>query len=338
MAVLAKQPLANRSRGGAALAGERLKAVRAGTGPLPVTLPEAGLTTGEAPFIEEAKHGNRLFIHQPYELYSRSNHETWRRLYSRMGPRWKRYANEAFLGGIDSLCLSPTQVPKLEDVNRFLCPLTGFQACAVSGYVPSFVFFDCLRQRQFPTTITIRSADQLEYLPEPDIFHDIAGHVPMHTDPAFANTLVRFGECAQTGARLVENIRDQHERMETLTSIIRAMARFFWFTVEFGLMQSRQGLRVYGSGLLSSFGEIQHAVESDRVQRFPIQLEWAINQTFEIDHYQPLLFIVESFGHLYELVNELERWMTAGKLNHVAPGDPAVNETDLQSFLATGSH
>jgi phenylalanine-4-hydroxylase len=298
------------------------------------TLAPTGLTTGQASFIEEAKHDDQLFIHQPYGLYSRSNHEAWRRLYSRMGPRWKRYANQAFLHGIDSLSLSPTAVPRLDDVNRFLFPLTGFQARPVSGYVPAFVFFDCLRQRQFPTTITIRCADNLDYLPEPDIFHDIAGHVPMHTDPAFANALVRFGECAHTAASLVETITDKRERIETLTSIIRAMARFFWFTVEFGLMRSRQGIRVYGSGLLSSFGEIQHAVESDTVQRFPMQLEWAINQNFEIDHFQPLLFIVESFEHLYELVNELECWMKAGKLNHVAPGDPVVNESDLQSFLA----
>ena len=298
------------------------------------TLTPAGLTTGQAPFIDEARHHDQRFIHQPYELYSRSNHETWRRLYSRLRPHWNRFANEAFLRGIDSLCLSPNAVPRLDDVNRFLCPLTGFQARAVSGYVPAFVFFDCLRQRQFPTTITIRCADQLDYLPEPDIFHDIAGHVPMHTDPAFANALVRFGECAHTAASLVESITDKRERIETLTSIIRAMARFFWFTVEFGLMQSPQGIRVYGSGLLSSFGEIQHAVESDSVQRFPLQLEWAINQSFEIDHFQPLLFVVESFEHLYDLVNDLERWMRAGKLNHVAPGDPIVNERDLQSFLA----
>ncbi len=297
------------------------------------TLTTAGLTTGNASFIEEARHENRLFTHQPYELYSPANHDAWKRLYSRMGTRWKRYANDAFLRGIDSLCLSPDAVPRLDDVNRFLCPLTGFQAKPVSGYVPAFVFFDCLRQRQFPTTITIRSGDKLDYLPEPDIFHDIAGHVPMHTDPAFANTLVRFGECAHTAAELVEGIADESERIKTLTSIVRAMARFFWFTVEFGLMRSPQGLRVYGSGLLSSFGEIRHAVESDAVQRFPMQLEWAVNQSFEIDHFQPLLFVVESFEHLYELVNDLERWMRAGKLNHVAAGDHAVNEQDLRSFL-----
>ena len=98
-------------------------------------------------------------------------------------------------------------------------------------------------------------------------------------------------------------------------------------------MRSKDGLRVYGSGLLSSFGEIEHAIESPEVQRYPIQLEWAINQAFEIDHYQPLLFIVDSFDHLFSLVDELESWMREGKLNNVAPGEPAVNERDLKSFL-----
>ena len=95
----------------------------------------------------------------------------------------------------------------------------------------------------------------------------------------------------------------------------------------------KTALRVYGSGLLSSFGEIEHAIESPEVQRHPIQLEWAINQAFEIDHYQPLLFMVDSFDHLFNLVDQLERWMREGKLDNVAPGEPAVNERDLRSFL-----
>ena len=293
----------------------------------------AGLTTSEAPFIEQARHDGQLYITQPYELYSEENHAAWRRLYERLRPRWERYANEHFLEGIRALRLDPTRVPRLTDVNRFLGPLTGFEAKAVSGYVPAFVFFDCLRNRRFPTTVTIRRSDQLDYLPEPDIFHDIAGHVPMHTDKHFAETLVRFGECAHTAANLVSGIRDPETRVHCLTSIIRAMARFFWFTIEFGLMRGKDGLKVYGSGLLSSYGEIAHSIESPEVQRYPIQLEWAINQSFEIDHYQPLLFIVDSFDHLFGLVDQLESWMKAGKLNNVAPGEPGVNEEDLKSFL-----
>jgi phenylalanine-4-hydroxylase len=300
------------------------------------TLSEAvrpGLTTGQARFIEQARSRGELYVRQPYELYSEENHEAWRRLYHRMLPRWDQYANKDFLNGIHSLCLSPDQIPRLENVNRFLAPLTGFRARAVAGYVPAFLFFDCLRNREFPTTVTIRQAGRLDYLPEPDIFHDIAGDVPMHTDPHFAETLVRFGECAHTAAALVSEIRDPVERARTLTSIFRAMARFFWFTIEFGLMRASDGVRVYGSGLLSSYGEIRHAVESADVQRYPMQLEWAINQAFEIDHYQPLLFVVDSFDHLFSLVERLEQWMKDGKLNHVAPGEPGVDEADLKSFL-----
>lgn len=296
---------------------------------------QIGLTTTEAPFIEQARSDGQLYIEQPYELYSEENHEAWRRLYGRMLDRWQRYGNRHFLKGIENLCLSADRVPRLEDVNQFLCPLTGFKAKAVSGYVPAYLFFDSLRQREFPTTITIRRADKLDYLPEPDIFHDIAGHVPMHTDKAFADTLVRFGEAAQVAAERAAGIADKDERVRVVTSVIKAMARFFWFTIEFGLMygKDRKDVKVYGSGLLSSFGEIQHCVESPSVQRYPIQLEWVINQYFEIDHYQPLLFIVDSFDHLFSLVGDLERWMKEGKLDNVSPGEPEINEEDLKSFL-----
>jgi phenylalanine-4-hydroxylase len=294
-----------------------------------------GLTTTRAPYIEQAQAKGQLYIPQPYELYSDENHRTWGQLLERMRPRWARYANSRFLEGVDALHLDSGHVPRLDDINRFLEPRTGFKAKPVSGYVPAYLFFDCLKRREFPTTITVRDGGSLDYLPEPDIFHDIAGHVPMHTDPHFAETLVRFGECAHTAAALVSGISDPAERVRTLTSIFRAMARFFWFTIEFGLMRSRSrdGLCVYGSGLLSSFGEIEHAVTSPHVQRHPLRIEWAINQAFEIDHYQPLLFIVDSFDHLYSLVDQLECWMKAGKLNSVAPGEPEVNEVDLRSFL-----
>jgi phenylalanine-4-hydroxylase len=292
-----------------------------------------GLTTTKATFIEDARRQGQLYIHQPYELYSDSNHAAWRKLYSRMETRWQKYANEHFLKGIASLCMSPDSVPRLTEINQFLCPLTGFQAKAVSGYIPAFLFFDSLRRREFPTTITIRDAEHLDYLPEPDIFHDIAGHVPMHTDKAFAEALVRFGNCAHTAVEMVAGVSDETEQVRRLTSMIKAMARFFWFTVEFGLMRSQTGLKVYGSGLLSSYGEIEHAIESNEVQRYPIQLEWAINQSFEIDHYQPLLFIVDSFEHLFHLVGDLEQWMLDGKLYNVAPGEPAISEADLTSFL-----
>ena len=293
-----------------------------------------GLTTTEAAFIEQARNNGELYIAQPYQLYSEDNHAAWKSLFGRMRPQWDRFANEHFMKGIESLCLDPNRVPKLDDVNQFLNPLTGFKAKAVSGYVPAYLFFDCLSNREFPTTITIRRHDKLDYLPEPDIFHDIAGHVPMHTDKAFADTLVRFGELAKLAVEIGSEIKDEDEKLHRLNSIIKSLARFFWFTIEFGLMRGKDGMKVYGSGLLSSFGEIQYSIESPLVQRYPLQLEWVINQYFEIDHYQPLLFWVESFDHLFSLVTELEQWMKDGKLNNVSPGEPLVNEEDLRSFLA----
>ncbi len=297
----------------------------------------AGLTTTRAPFIEQAREDGRLFIEQPYDLYSEENQDTWRRLYQRMVPRWERYANARFQEGLAKLAMDPENVPRLADINKFLEPLSGFSAKAVSGYVPAYLFFDCLRQRAFPTTITIRDGAKLDYLPEPDIFHDVAGHVPMHTDRVFADVLVRFGEVAKAAAEQAREISDHQRRLHVIESRIKAMARFFWFTVEFGLMRDNGGLRAYGSGLLSSFGELEYCIESSDVQRYPFQLEWVVNQYFEIDHYQPLLYIVDSFDHLFEQVDELERWMLAGKLDNVSPGEPAVDEADLKSFLEGGA-
>jgi len=297
--------------------------------------PGIGMTTTRAPFIEKARENGELYIEQPYSLYSDENHETWRKLYHRMHPQWEKYANEHFLKGIENLCLDPNKVPRLEEVNKFLNPLTGFRAKPVSGYVPAFQFFDCLRNRDFPTTITMRMAEKLDYLPEPDIFHDIAGHVPMHTDKAFAETLVRFGECAHTAAMIGKDIKDKDVQNRKVNSIIKAMARFFWFTIEFGLMndQSTGTIKAYGSGLLSSYGELEYSIKSPDVQRYPVQLEWVVNQYFEIDTYQPLLFVVDGFDHLFSLVDELEVWMKDGKLDNVAFGEPAVGGEDIRSFL-----
>jgi phenylalanine-4-hydroxylase len=126
---------------------------------------------------------------------------------------------------------------------------------------------------------------------------------------------------------------DHAVRDRIVESNIRAMARFFWFTIEFGLMRQDGQLKAYGSGLLSSCAEIEYCIESPMVQRYPIQLEWVINQYFEIDHFQELLFIVDSFDHLFELVDQLEVWLHAGKLDNTAGGEPGINPEDLSSFL-----
>jgi phenylalanine-4-hydroxylase len=298
--------------------------------------PGSGLTTTKAAFIEDAKAHGEIYVHQPYELYSPENHATWARLIARMHDRWERFANHRYLEGLETLHLPADRVPRLDDVNRFMKPLTGFVARPVSGYVPSYVFFDCLRRREFPTTVTIRDGARLEYLPEPDIFHDVAGHVPMHTDKAFADALVRFGECAAAAAEITSRVKDEHEKLRRLESNIRAMARFFWFSIEFGLMHTAGALKAYGSGLLSSFGELGHAIESPEVARRPFAIEEVVNQPFEIDHFQPLLFVVDGFDHLYALADELEDWIVQGRLDDVAAGEPEVSETDLRSFLEAG--
>jgi phenylalanine-4-hydroxylase len=280
------------------------------------------LTTTKAPFIEHAREDGRLFIEQPYHLYSMENHQVWGTLYRRMEPVWLRFANPWFLEGLDVLRLGRERVPRLAEVNRLLARRTGFQARAVSGYVPSNEFFACLARREFPTTVTIRSASSLDYLPEPDIFHDIAGHVPMHTDPLFADVLVQFGRCAATAA-------EQAPDATAAASVLRGMARFFWFSIEFGLMQTADGLRAYGSGLLSSAGELAYALESNLPKRTQFDLREVVNQPFEINHFQPILYYVDSFRHLYEQVTELEHWVREGRLDRVAPDAPP---TELASF------
>ncbi len=296
---------------------------------------DPGMTTTRARFIEEARERGELFVEQPYHLYSEANHETWRRLYGTIEPMWRRYAHPQFQVGLDRLALNSERIPRLDEINRFLEPLSAFQSKAVSGYVPAFLFFDCLRRREFPTTITIRDGKTLAYLPEPDIFHDLAGHVPMHTDRKFSDILVKFGDVAHTAAESILEVEAGDRRLRAVESVIKAMARFFWFTIEFGLMRrpGSEELCAYGSGLLSSIGELEHSVTAPGVQRFPFRLEWVVNQYFEIHHFQPLLFWVEDFEHLYHEVHRLERWVAEGRLYNVSPGEPEINEDDLQSFL-----
>jgi phenylalanine-4-hydroxylase len=275
-----------------------------------------------------------VFIKQNWSAYTPDDHEVWGLLYERRMNQLRQNGSKIFLKGADTIGLKRETVPDLAEVNRRLAPPTGWEAVPVSGYIPAKSFFQCLSLRKFPTTVTIRKRSQLDYLPEPDIFHDIAGHVPMHTDPAFADALVRFGECARTAAERVQGIKDEDVRIKHVTSIVKALARFFWFSIEFGLMREGKDIKVYGSGLLSSYGELAHSVDSPEVQRFPFQLEWVVNQYFEIDHYQPLLFVVDGFDHLFELVGRLEQWMKDGKLDNVAGGEPAISEADLKSFLS----
>ena len=224
-------------------------------------------------------------------LYTEQQHATWRKLYERMLPQWDRCATPVFLNGVHQLALAPDHVPQLSEVNVRLAPLTGFQAVAVPGFVPAVEFFAHLKSRRFPTVTSVRREDQLDYLPEPDIFHDVAGHVPMHTDPVFADALSSFGALAG--------------ELHNDEQVGGALARFFWFTIEFGLMETSTGLRAYGSGLLSSFGELEYALHSSEVERRPFKLSEVIETHFEIDHFQNRLFVIEGFDQLYSAVGEL---------------------------------
>ena len=297
-------------------------------GPVRSDAPGSGPLTTSTAISEVACSGGRALNHQPYELYSEANHSTWRNLYRRNVNLWARYANERFLEGLECLHLPEDRLPRLDEVTAFLTPRTGFRAEPVSGRVPAFDYFDALRNRKLATAITIRRADSLDDQSVPDIFHDVAGHVPMHADPAFAEALVAFGNCARTATELVSVIRDPDERLRRLTSIVKAMARFFWFTLEFGLVRYGNVVKAYGSGLLSSSEQIEHAVVSPQVQRTDMRLDWVIHQPFEVDQHQPLLF-----NQLHELAGTLERWMREGQLDHVSAGKPDVSAADLDSFL-----
>ncbi len=175
-------------------------------------------------------------VEQQWEKYTAENHEAWRILYERRMRSLRETGSELFLHGADAIGLSAQQVPDLRDVNHRLAALTGWQAIPVSGFIPAAEFFRSLSGRKFPTTVTVRPLASLDYITEPDIFHDVFGHVPLHADPVFADFLQRFGEVAS---------RAQTEEQTAW------MARLFWFSVEFGLIRERGAVRLYGSGLIS---------------------------------------------------------------------------------------
>ena len=292
-----------------------------------------GLTTTRAPFIERCLERGETYIRQPYELYSQENQSTWRRLFDRIEPAWQRYACRRFLTGIDSLRLSGDRIPKLAEVNPRLKRLTGFRAKPVAGYMPAHLFFDSLSRREFPTTITVRGAEKFYYSPEPDIFHDVAGHVPMHADREFADCLVRISSFARTAVETARDIPNPERRLEVLANRLKALARFFWFSAEFGLLREGKRFRVYGSGLLSSVGELQHSVESTAVSREPLDPEGAANLPFDETQYQPRLFFVESFEQLYDRVEQLFGMLREGRLDKVTPGEPGFSREQLEGFL-----
>jgi phenylalanine-4-hydroxylase len=231
------------------------------------------------------------FVEQRYEAYSAEAHDVWRLLYERRMTTLRDTGSSVFLDGIERIGLAPDRVPDLADVNRRLGARTGWAAMGVGGFIPAPQFFHSLSQRRFPTTLIVRPRAQLDYLPEPDIFHDVFGHVPLHSHPVFADFLQQFGAHAASAGSEAETT---------------AMARLFWFTVEFGLIRESGRVKIYGSGLISSQGDAANAL-SDRCDRRPFDLNAVVSQPFEIDHFQDVLFVIDSFDQLFEGVDRLRR-------------------------------
>ena len=232
-----------------------------------------------------------VFIKQEWNSYTPDDHEVWGLLYERRMKELRKNGSRIFLKGADIIGLKRETVPDLAEVNRRLAPPTGWEAVPVSGFIPAKSFFQCLSLRKFPTTVTIRKRSQLDYLPEPDIFHDVFGHVPLHAEPVFADFLQHYGQVAAAADNDEDTTR---------------MARLFWFTVEFGLIREDGQIKVYGSGLISSHGDAANAL-GPKCERRPFSLDAVFNQAFEIDHFQDVLFVTESFDQLYQAVEEAGR-------------------------------
>lgn len=232
---------------------------------------------------------------QQWKTYTRENHEVWSMLWDRRMEQLVDIGSRVFLDGADIIGLTRHLVPELRQVNTVLREKTGWSAVPVTGFIPAGEFFRSIARRRFPTTITVRPKDQLDYLPEPDIFHDVFGHVPLHAHPVFADFLQRFGAVAAR-ARNEEDTR--------------RMARLFWFTVEFGLIHEDGRTKVYGSGLISSHGDCANALGPD-CDRRPFSLEAVLEQEFEIDRFQDVLFVIDSFDDLFRAVEQAARLMGA---------------------------
>ncbi len=239
-----------------------------------------------------------LYIDQRYAGYTPENQESWTTLFDRQMAFLADNASQTYLSGAKSINLRRDRIPPLDDINSRLKPMTGWQSRGVPGYIPAKAFFACLARREFPTTIVIRPKESLDYLPEPDIFHDIFGHVPLHADPIFADFLQTYGQAAL--------LTDDPYHTERL-------ARLFWFTVEFGLVREDGRIKLYGSGLISSPGESTHALTSPEVDRRPFDFDRVCDTTFEIDHYQPILYVLESFEQLRDAMTRYANMLLAMK-------------------------
>lgn len=223
-------------------------------------------------------------IDQCWSEYSADEHAVWDLLYARQLEILSDRAAPEFLDGLKTLELSRSGIPDLERLNSALKALTGWEVIMVPHLVPDDVFFTHLANRRFPAGRFIRQRDQLDYLQEPDVFHDIFGHVPMLTNPVFADYMQAYG---QGGLRALK------------LGTLKNLARLYWYTVEFGLIKRPEGLRIYGAGIVSSYGESQYALKNADPNRIEFNLERIMRTRYEIDKYQKTYFVIEDYAQLF---------------------------------------
>lgn len=235
--------------------------------------------------------GSNWIIPQDWDHYSPEDHATWDILFARQTEMLPGRASEAFLRGIDVLKLSKPGIPDFDELSARLTAATGWRVVGVPGLIPDDVFFDCLADRVFVAGNFIRRPDQLDYLQEPDVFHDVFGHVPMLADPVFADYMVAYGRGGQRAGSL---------------GALKRLARLYWYTVEFGLVRESGGLRIYGSGIVSSHGESIFALDDPSPNRIGFDLKRVMRTDYRIDDYQQTYFVIPSFDELLRTTVETD--------------------------------
>ena len=224
-------------------------------------------------------------IDQGWDRYTPEEHQTWLTLYDRQADVLPGRAADAFIHGLHALDLRGNGIPDFRRISETLTKLTGWSVVAVPGLVPDDVFFDHLANRRFPAGNFIRRADQLDYLQETDVFHDVYGHVPMLTDPVFADYMAAYG---RGGLRAMGSGQ------------LHNLARLYWYTVEFGLMNTPEGMRIYGAGIVSSKTESIFALEDPSPNRLGFDLERVMRTLYRIDDFQQVYFVIDSLQSLFE--------------------------------------
>jgi phenylalanine-4-hydroxylase len=226
-------------------------------------------------------------VEQPWATYSDEDHETWGILYRRQRNLLPGRACSAFLEAQDAMGMGEDKIPKFAELNEILREKTGWTLVGVEGLLPELDFFDHLANRRFPVTWWIRKPEQIDYIAEPDLFHDLFGHVPLLMNPVFADYMQAYGR---------GGVKAHAIGPEALVNL----TRLYWYTVEFGLIHEREGLRIYGAGIVSSAGESKHCLESAAPNRIGFDLKRIMRTRYRIDTYQKTYFVIEDFEQLFE--------------------------------------